>query len=417
MPVNKNDTSFFTESPLIFLRKYGKGTKTVAHGRRLLFQHLIDFGTGRLPANMALKQGRYRVIQTLGKGGMGAVYLAYDIQQRDKLVAIKEMSQATLRDGEELLQAQQRFQREADILQQLHHPHLPHVYDSFDDRNRSYLVMDYIQGKTLAQVLKQAHGSALSVKQVVDYGLQLCDVLTYLHAQTPPVIFRDLKPSNIIVRDDGQLFLIDFGIARFWQQAGDTEIFVSPGYSSPEQYAGQSTPLADIFSLGATLHHCLTGHDPRSNTQAHQWSFRAVDFFNPHVPSALGQYRRSPAQIERCLRFIEQPCQAEQRGDLRPRSSNLPARLCSSSKRAQAASQDLPRFAFADVWYGSACSRAELVRRPGAGPPGGPVRRPGPGRAHASCAVVATRKASREQLVLGSSRLDAPFCGYTADGA
>jgi len=263
-----------------------------------LFQRLTDFGTGRLPANMALKQGRYRVIQTLGKGGMGAVYLAYDIQQRDKLVAIKEMSQATLRDGEELLQAQQRFQREADILQQLHHPHLPHVYDSFGDRNRSYLVMDYIQGKTLAQVLKQAHGSPLSVQQAVDYGLQLCDVLTYLHARVPPVIFRDLKPSNIIVRDDGQLFLIDFGIARFWQQAGDTEIFVSPGYSSPEQYAGQSTPLSDIFSLGATLHHCLTGHDPRSNTQAHQWSFRPVDFFNPYVPSALGELIEQMVKVQ-----------------------------------------------------------------------------------------------------------------------
>lgn len=263
-----------------------------------MFQRLTDFGTGRLPANMALKQGRYRVIQTVGKGGMGAVYLAYDTQQSDKLVAIKEMSQANLKDEEELRQAQQRFQQEARLLQQLHHPHLPRVYDSFDDRNRSYLVMDYIQGKTLAQVLKQAHGSALSVKQVVDYGLQLCDVLTYLHTQVPPVVFRDLKPPNIMVRDDGQIFLIDFGIARFWQQAGDTEIFVSPGYSSPEQYAGQSTPLSDIFSLGATLHHCLTGHDPRSNTQAHQWSFRAVDFFNQHVPSALGELIEQMVKVQ-----------------------------------------------------------------------------------------------------------------------
>lgn len=270
----------------------------MAHGRRHLLQRFTDFGTGRLPANMALKQGRYRVIQAIGKGGMGAVYLAYDIQQGDKLVAIKEMSQAGLRDEEELQQAQQRFQQEANLLQQLHHPHLPQVYDSFGDRNRSYLVMDYIQGKTLAQVLKGARGSALSVKQVVDYGLQLCDVLVYLHTHVPPVIFRDLKPSNIMVRDDGQLFLIDFGIARFWQQAGDTEIFVSPGYSSPEQYAGQSTPLADIFSLGATLHHCLTGHDPRSNTQVHQWSFRPVDFFNPHVPSALGELIEQMVKVQ-----------------------------------------------------------------------------------------------------------------------
>ncbi|MGH2509571.1 MAG: serine/threonine protein kinase, partial [Ktedonobacteraceae bacterium] len=258
----------------------------MAHGQQHLFQRFADFGTGRIPANETLHKGRYHVQQTIGKGGMGAVYLALDIQQT-KRVAIKEMSQGHLKDASELQRAQQRFQQEADLLRRLQNPHLPKVYDSFQDRDRSYLVMDYIPGQTLFQILKQAHGAALSVKQVLDYGLQLCDVLAYLHKHYPPVIFRDLKPSNIIVQSDGQLFLIDFGIARFWQQDRDAEAFVTQGYTSPEQYSGKSTPQSDIFSLGATLHHCLTGHNPQSNTQAQQWNFLPVDFFNTQAPPKL----------------------------------------------------------------------------------------------------------------------------------
>lgn len=259
----------------------------MAHSQRRFFQRFIDFGTGRLPANMTLHGGRYLLLQTLGKGGMGAVYLARDTQRSNELVAIKEMSQGRLKDPGELQRAQQRFQQEADMLRRLRHRHLPQVYHSFQDNKRSYLVMDYIRGKTLADILKQARGAALPIEQVVNYGLQLCDVLTYLHTYTPPIIFRDLKPSNILVQDDGQLFLIDFGIARFWQQTPDTETFVTPGYASPEQYGGQSAPRSDIFSLGATLHYCLTGHNPQAHTQTHQWNFLPVDFFNAQAPREL----------------------------------------------------------------------------------------------------------------------------------
>ncbi len=259
----------------------------MAHVQQHFFRRFVDAGTGRLPANTTLHKGRYLLLETAGKGGMGAVYLARDTQRSNELVAIKEMSQGRLKDAGELQRARQRFQQEADLLGHLQHPHLPRVYDSFEDRDRSYLVMDFIRGKTLSQILKQAKGAALAVEQVMDYGLQLCDVLAYLHTHYPPVIFRDLKPSNIIVRDDGQLFLIDFGIARFWQHNLDTETFVTPGYASPEQYGGQSTPRSDIFSLGATLHHCLTGYNPQSNTQAHRCNFQAVDFFNRQVPTDL----------------------------------------------------------------------------------------------------------------------------------
>lgn len=269
----------------------------MAQGQRHLFQRFADFGTGRLPKDKTLKQGRYVVQQRVGQGGMGAVYLAYDVQQGNKLVAVKEMSQSSSKDEEELRQARTRFQHEANLLGKLAHPNLPHVYDSFEDANRSYLVMDFITGKTLWQILKQTRGNALPVEQVIAYGLQLCDVLAYLHKHHPPVIFRDLKPSNIIVRDDGQLFLIDFGIARFWQQDSDTEVFVSPGYSPPEQRGGQSTPLSDIFSLGATLHHCLTGYHPAANTQAHQYEFRPLDFFTQQAPPELSELIKQMVQI------------------------------------------------------------------------------------------------------------------------
>lgn len=259
----------------------------MASRQRHLFQRFVDFGTGNLPAKTKLHGGRYSILQTVGQGGMGAVYLALDAQQSDKLVAIKEMSQGRLKDANELQKAQQLFQQEADILRKLSHPHLPKVYDSFQDRDRSYLVMDYIKGKTLAQLLKQARGAALPVATVLDYGLQLCDVLHYLHTYYPPVIFRDLKPSNILVQDNGQLFLIDFGIARFWQHNPDPEVLITPGYASPEQYGGKSIPRSDIFGLGATLHHCLTGYNPQSKTQAHQWDFLPVDFFNSQAPAEL----------------------------------------------------------------------------------------------------------------------------------
>jgi len=146
-----------------------------------------DYGTGRLPAKATLQQGRYVILHTVGKGGMGAVYLALDTQRADRSVAIKEMSQARLLNEEELQRARQRFQQEAAMLRALNHPNLPQVHDSFEERDRLYLVMDYIDGTTLSDLLKQAPGSRLVVPQVVEFALQLCSVLHYLHCQQPPM--------------------------------------------------------------------------------------------------------------------------------------------------------------------------------------------------------------------------------------
>jgi serine/threonine protein kinase len=255
------------------------------------FRHLVDFGTGRLPANATLNQKRYVILDTIGKGGMGAIYLAHDTRT-NQTVAIKEMSQARLKGANELQDARQRFQQEAMMLKALHHANLPQVYDWFQENERSYLVMEYIRGHSLLEILKQRNGSPLPVQDVLTYGLQLCDVLMYLHGCFPPIIFRDLKPSNVMLRDDGHLFLVDFGIARFFHKDrshSDTQIFATPGYAPPEQYGGLTTPQSDLFSLGATLHHCLTGQNPQSHTKAHLFRFLPADVLNPLVPQELSR--------------------------------------------------------------------------------------------------------------------------------
>jgi WD40 repeat protein len=219
--------------------------------------------TGLLPAHSLLKQ-RYLILSQLGQGGMGAVYQAADTQLGDRLVAVKEMGQKGL-DPQEVGSAATAFKREAHLLAGLpHHPHLPSMYDHFEDGGRWYLVMDFIAGETLADHVDKA-GGKLPGEEVLRIGLQLTTVLEFLHSHQPPIIFRDLKPANIMRTPQGDLFLIDFGIARHFKagQTKDTIAYGSAGYAAPEQYGkAQTTPRSDIYSLGATLHHLLTGLDP-----------------------------------------------------------------------------------------------------------------------------------------------------------
>ena len=199
------------------------------------------------------------------------------------------MSQGQL-NANELAEAAARFHQEARLLGSLHHPNLPRIYDAFSEYGRSYLVMDYIDGKTLLQLLKNAGKRPLPVAQVLDYATQLCDVLAYLHAQNPPIIFRDLKPTNVMVTENGHVVLIDFGIARFFKegQAQDTVYLGSPGYAPPEQHGvSQTNPRSDLYALGATLHCCLTGRDPFHADD--RFAFPPVRLLNPLVPIELDQ--------------------------------------------------------------------------------------------------------------------------------
>jgi D-alanyl-D-alanine carboxypeptidase len=211
-----------------------------------------------------LLQGRYRLLGQVGEGGMGKVYRAEDTHLGNRLVAIKEMSARGL-SPQEYAEVTQGFQREALLLAQLNHPNLPHIYEQFSEGDRWYLVMDFIDGETLEERLAKSPGGQLPVQEVLQLGIHLATVLSYLHTRQPPIIFRDLKPTNIMLSRDGRLYLIDFGIARLFKpgQSKDTIPFGSSGYAAPEQYGrAQTTPQADMYSLGATLHHILSGSDP-----------------------------------------------------------------------------------------------------------------------------------------------------------
>jgi WD40 repeat protein/serine/threonine protein kinase len=219
--------------------------------------------TGLLVYNHLLKQ-RYRIISQVGTGGFGAVYKAADLQFGNRQVAIKEMSQSSL-GPQELVEATESFKREALLLAGLTHPNLPRIYEQFTDMGRWYLVMDFIEGETLEEHLGKIKGGKLPVEKVLEIGIQLCMVLEYLHMRQPPIIFRDLKPANVMLTVHGHIYLIDFGIARHFKpgQAKDTTALGSTGYAAPEQYGkAQTTPRADIYALGVTLHQLLSGNDP-----------------------------------------------------------------------------------------------------------------------------------------------------------
>src|SRR5712691_3579753 len=220
------------------------------------------------PIPTHLLKDRYRILGTLGKGGMGAVYNAEDTLFNGRLVAIKEMSQSGL-DTQQRTTAADDFKREAHMLAALQHPGLPAIHDYFSDAGQWYLVMDFVDGQTLEDTLDNASGGWLPLPQTIDIALQLCTVLEYLHTRQPSIIFRDLKPANVMLAPGECIVLIDFGIARLFKpgQLRDTVAFGSAGYAAPEQYGKtQTTPRSDIYSLGAILHQLLTGNDPTTNT-------------------------------------------------------------------------------------------------------------------------------------------------------
>ena len=245
---------------------------------------VYNSATGRLLANVLLKQ-RYHIIAPTGKGGMGAVYKAEDTQLGNRLVAIKEMSQSGL-SPQEVKDAANAFKQEAILLASLQHPNLPSIFDHFEENGRWYLVMSFIQGETLTDYLSQAKAGKLPLDEALQIGLQLCDVLDYLHAQQPPIVFRDLKPTNIMRTASGHIYLIDFGIARHFKpgQARDTVYYGSMGYAPPEQYGkAQTTPRSDIYSLGATLYQLVSGHDPSSTP----FRFPPLQSLVPTAPGKL----------------------------------------------------------------------------------------------------------------------------------
>lgn len=206
--------------------------------------------------------GRYRVVKALGGGGMKLVYLAEDLRLAGRSCALAEMVDSfTSPDLQH--QAVAAFQREADMLAQLANEHIPRIFDRFSEANHHYLVMEYIDGTTLEEELR-AQGGKLPAARVIDIALQILSTLEYLHNLDPPVIYRDLKPSNVMVTNTGMAKLIDFGIARHFAPLSNATMIGTQGYAPPEQYRGRVELRSDLYALGATMHHALSGRDPAS---------------------------------------------------------------------------------------------------------------------------------------------------------
>ena len=204
--------------------------------------------------------GKYKILNKIGQGGMSVVYLAMN-ERANKQWAIKEVRKDGTKDYEVVKQG---LIAETDILKRLNHPHLPSIIDVIDCDDTFLIVMDYIEGRTLDHWLKKE--GAQPQERVVEWAKQICDVLGYLHSRKPPIIYRDLKPSNVMLKPDGKIMIIDFGTAREFKEQSieDTKCLGTQGYAAPEQYGGhgQTDARTDIYNLGATMYHLLTGHNP-----------------------------------------------------------------------------------------------------------------------------------------------------------
>lgn len=208
----------------------------------------------------SLVDGKYKILNEIGQGGMSVVYLAMN-ERANKQWAIKEVR----KDGvKNFAVVKQGLMVETDILKKLHHPNLPSIIDVIDGDGTFLIVMDYIEGRHLESLIKEY--GVQNQEDVIAWAKQLCDVLAYLHSRKPPIIYRDMKPSNIMLKPDGKVMLIDFGTAREFKETSveDTTCLGTQGYAAPEQYGGQGQTDArtDIYCLGATLYHLLTGHNP-----------------------------------------------------------------------------------------------------------------------------------------------------------
>lgn len=226
----------------------------------------------RLLAPEVVLRKRYKILAPVGQGGMGAVYRAADLRLEGRICAIKEVSPDPDASPEALAQAQEQFRREASTLARLDHPNLPKVSDTFTAGQREYLVMDFVGGRDLRQLMEEERrlGKFLGERVVLRWAGQLCDALKYLHCQDPPVLHRDIKPANIKLTPGGLIKLVDFGLVKLLATDDARTITVLQGrgtvaYTPLEQYGGDTGHTdvrSDIYSLGATLYHLLTNQPP-----------------------------------------------------------------------------------------------------------------------------------------------------------
>jgi len=232
--------------------------------KRVLRDETKLFEEGATLPKGTVLQGRYEIIRTVNIGGMAIVYQARDkrFTKVVRLCAVKEMINSAPDPHLRELSIK-NFEREANIMATLTHPAIPKIFDCFSEGNRSYLVLEFIEGQNLESLLQHT-ASFLPEEEVISWAIQICDVLSYIHSHKPnPIVFRDLKPSNIMLNNQDRIVLIDFGIAKVFQIGQKGTMIGTEGYSPPEQYRGIAEPRGDIYALGATMHHLLTKRDPR----------------------------------------------------------------------------------------------------------------------------------------------------------
>jgi serine/threonine protein kinase len=286
-------------------------------------------GMGALASGTDLLGGRYRILGQLGQGGMGAVYLARDRDLFGRLCVVKQM-RPFFASQSERRKAEADFKREAELLVQLNqpgHPHIPEVYAYFVEAGSHYLAMKYVEGESLESRLARA-GHPLHEAEVVHAAVQVADALVYLHSRRPePVVHRDVKPANIIVDPEGRVWLVDFGLAKATAGVSGSRVVISggktvaagtPGYTPPEQWRLQTAPRSDIYALGATLHHLLSGHDPRDRFAGFaELNLALLEELAP-LPS-LGELR--PALSPQLLSIVDRCLDADPRH--RPEASQV----------------------------------------------------------------------------------------------
>lgn len=223
--------------------------------------------------------GKYEILKQIGKGGMSYVYLSMD-KRLNKQWAIKEIRKRGNSKNDEIVI--NSLLAEAKMMKMLDHPALPRIVDIIEDNETIYIVMDYIEGESLDKILLEYGPQPEEI--VIDWAKQLCDVLGYLHSKR--IIYRDMKPANVMLKPEGNLKVIDFGIAREYkeQNTADTTVLGTKGYASPEHYGARQTDArSDIFTLGMTLHHLLTGVDPRSP----DYMYASVRQWNPQLSDGI----------------------------------------------------------------------------------------------------------------------------------
>ena len=263
--------------------------------------------------------GRYHIIRTIHRGGMSAVYLVEDALRQRRQLALKELRLTEGASPEDIQEAEAWFARESFLLSVLQHPLIPAFYSVFREDGRSYIVQEYVAGENLDDLVRRQ--GPVEETLVVEWAQALCGLLGYLHSLPEPVIFRDLKPANILLREAGwgrtpsgimplsgtsRLAVVDFGIARPFRQGQINTVVGTPGYAPPEQYQGLASPQSDVYALGATLHRLLTGFNPEKPAPGERaFTFPPVRQLNPGISEGLAAIVTRAVQLDPAARYAD----------------------------------------------------------------------------------------------------------------